>query len=362
MVLCSKCKKRPAIVFLTTMNGTEKRNEGYCLACAKALNIPQVAEYMEHMGITDEDVEAMSDQMMDLMRDESFEPGGAGTLPNFIQNLFAADQSKSEPAAEAGEAAGSGEPQESSRRPERHREHSKREKKKESKYLSSYCTDLTQKAQDGTLDRIIGREREITRAVQILSRRQKNNPCLIGEPGVGKTAIAEGIALHIVEGKVPYHLRHKRVMLLDMTALVAGTQFRGQFESRIKGLTQEVKEAGNIILRKSGANSSSTPRCGKRPSRRSRAGAIAARYAAAPTRTIPTWYSAIARNARAITNTARIIFILTSMLPAAEWIQGRRKTARGISAVSREEALFFQDQEDIRDEENKNYLHIRSQR
>ena len=248
MVLCSKCKKRPAIVFLTTMNGTEKRNEGYCLACAKALNIPQVAEYMEHMGITDEDVEAMSDQMMDLMRDESFEPGGAGTLPNFIQNLFAADQSKSEPAAEAGEAAGSGEPQEPSRRPERHREHSKREKKKESKYLSSYCTDLTQKAQDGTLDRIIGREREIARAVQILSRRQKNNPCLIGEPGVGKTAIAEGIALHIVEGKVPYHLRHKRVMLLDMTALVAGTQFRGQFESRVKGLIEEIKEEGNIIL------------------------------------------------------------------------------------------------------------------
>ncbi len=207
------------------------------MLCAKQMNIPQVQEYMEQMGITDEEIEQMSDQMMELMDGESFEMGGSGTLPPFIQNLFGggSDSHKS----------GDGKREE---KPKKKKKDKDREKSKELKFLDNYCTNLSQRAADGKLDNIIGRDKEIARVVQILSRRQKNNPCLIGEPGVGKTAIAEGIAQKIESGDVPFNLRGKKVYLLDLTALVAGTQFRGQFESRVKGLVTEVKEQGNIIL------------------------------------------------------------------------------------------------------------------
>ena len=261
MVLCSNCKKRPAIVFITSMHGSEKRNEGLCLVCAKKLNIPQVAEYMEHMGISDEDIEQMSDQMMDLLdnEDENFEMGGASTMPGFIQRLFTdhpvTDAEKEQPKDKedepkkpekasdlfgrfTGDKSGKGEDRKSK----------KKERRKELKYLDSYCTNLSRRAEEGKMDGVIGRDTEIARVIQILSRRQKNNPCLIGEPGVGKTAVAEGIALRIASGDVPFHLKDKKIYLLDMTALVAGTQFRGQFESRVKGLVEEVKEQGNIIL------------------------------------------------------------------------------------------------------------------
>ncbi len=261
MVLCSNCKKRPAIVFITSMHGSEKRNEGLCLVCAKKLNIPQVAEYMEHMGISDEDIEQMSDQMMDLLdnEDENFEMGGASTMPGFIQRLFTdhpvTDAEKEQPKDKedepkkpekasdlfgrfTGDKSGKGEDRKSK----------KKERRKELKYLDSYCTNLSKRAEEGKMDGVIGRDTEIARVIQILSRRQKNNPCLIGEPGVGKTAVAEGIALRIASGDVPFHLKDKKIYLLDMTALVAGTQFRGQFESRVKGLVEEVKEQGNIIL------------------------------------------------------------------------------------------------------------------
>ena len=255
MVLCSNCKKRPAVVFITSMHGSEKKNEGFCLVCAKKLNIPQVAEYMEHMGISDEDIEMMSDQMMDLMDDDNFEMGGASTLPGFIQRLFTDRPVKDDvPREEKREEPQKGnavfqkrseKPQESGSGRDRKKRH---EKQKEPKYLGSYCTNLSKKAEEGQMDGVIGRDAEIARVIQILSRRQKNNPCLIGEPGVGKTAVAEGIAQRIASGDVPFHLKDKKLYLLDMTALVAGTQFRGQFESRVKGLVEEVKEQGNVIL------------------------------------------------------------------------------------------------------------------
>ena len=255
MVLCSNCKKRPAVVFITSMHGTEKKNEGFCLVCAKKLNIPQVAEYMEHMGISDEDIEMMSDQMMDLMDDDNFEMGGASTLPGFIQRLFTdrpvKEEEKREEKREEPLKSNTGfpkrgeKPQDSGSGRERKKRH---EKQKEPKYLGSYCTNLSKKAEEGQMDGVIGRDAEIARVIQILSRRQKNNPCLIGEPGVGKTAVAEGIAQRIASGDVPFHLKDKKLYLLDMTALVAGTQFRGQFESRVKGLVEEVKEQGNVIL------------------------------------------------------------------------------------------------------------------
>ncbi|HBI85005.1 MAG TPA: chaperone ClpB [Ruminococcus sp.] len=254
MVLCSNCKKRPAVVFITTMQGSEKKNEGLCLVCAKKLNIPQVADYMEHMGISDEDIEQMSDQMMDIMSgDEDFEMGGAGTMPDFMRRLFTdhpitdAEPPSDRPAPKPSASRGSGEKGKKDsgdgKRPGK-----KQERKGELKYLDNYCTNLSKKAEDGDMDGVVGRDSEIARVIQILSRRQKNNPCLIGEPGVGKTAIAEGIAQKIASGDVPFHLQDKKIYLLDMTALVAGTQFRGQFESRVKGLVEEVKEQGNVIL------------------------------------------------------------------------------------------------------------------
>ena len=209
------------------------------MLCAKQMNIPQVKDYMEQMGITDEELEQMSDQMMELMDGDNFEMGGSGTLPPFIQNLFNANNAPKPEESRNGK-------QEHAQEPSKGKK--KKEKGKELKFLDNYCTNLSQRAEEGKLDNIVGREREIARVIQILSRRQKNNPCLIGEPGVGKTAIAEGIAQKIAAGEVSFNLRGKRVYLMDLTALVAGTQFRGQFESRVKGLISEVKEQGNIIL------------------------------------------------------------------------------------------------------------------
>ena len=232
-MICSRCKKRQAVVFITTMNGNEKKNEGLCLLCARQLGISQVDDYMKHMGITDEDLEALSEQL--TPDGDSFEPGGSNTMPNFISNFL--NKMGGGPKPENG-----GDTAQEQKPPKGKKE------QKELRFLSTYCTDLNARAAEGKLDRIIGREREIGRVIQILSRRQKNNPCLIGEPGVGKTAIAEGIAQKIVSGDVPYNIKGKRLYLLDLTALVAGTQFRGQFESRIKGLIEEVKREGNVIL------------------------------------------------------------------------------------------------------------------
>ena len=215
------------------------------MLCAKEMNIPQVSEYMEQMGITDDDIEQMSDQMMELMDGDGFEMGGAGTLPPYIQNLLngqLGDIKKNESGDSNPPAA------RKSKQGSAKAEDTKKKKKKELKFLDNYCTNLSKKAEDGELDNIVGRDKEIARVIQILSRRQKNNPCLIGEPGVGKTAIAEGIAQKIAEGNVPFNLADKKIYLLDLTALVAGTQFRGQFESRVKELVNEVKSEGNIIL------------------------------------------------------------------------------------------------------------------
>ena len=255
MIMCSNCKKRPAVVFITSVQGNEKKNEGLCLSCARERKIPQVAEYMDRLGITDEEIDQLSDQMMGMLDGDAFEMGGSGIMPDFISNMFGGDSSDND-AKESIEDA----PDEKDT-PVKREGHpfgnlfnrdkdkkEKKEKKKELKFLGSYCTNLSQKAADGKLDRIIGRDKEIARVIQILSRRTKNNPCLIGEPGVGKTAVAEGIAQRINEGDVPFNLADKKVYLLDLTALVAGTQFRGQFESRVKGLVDEVKKEGNIIL------------------------------------------------------------------------------------------------------------------
>lgn len=250
-MLCTRCKKRTAVVFITAMQGEEKHNEGLCLVCAKELGIPQVKEYMEQMGISDDEVEEFSDQMTDFSESidgDSFQRGGTGSFPNFIQNLLGSipkgfadklNQSGDELDADFTTEDGSDTKTKSKDKSMKH---------KKTKFLDTYCTNLSQKADDGKLDNIIGREKEIARTIQILSRRQKNNPCLIGEPGVGKTAIAEGIAQKISAGEVPFNLKDKRVYLLDLTSLVAGTQFRGQFESRVKGLIDEVKAAGNVIL------------------------------------------------------------------------------------------------------------------
>ena len=247
MMMCSKCKKRPAVVFITSVQGTEKKNEGLCLSCANEMKIPQISEYMDRFNISQDEIDQISDQMMSMLDGDSFEMGGSGLMPDFISNMFGMNNdSKNKPFGEI-ERKNSDE-----NKPEREKRSlfgNRREKKsKELKFLGTYCTNLSKKASDGELDNIIGRDKEIARVVQILSRRTKNNPCLIGEPGVGKTAIAEGIAQRINEGNVPFNLADKKVYLLDLTALVAGTQFRGQFESRVKGLVDEVKKEGNIIL------------------------------------------------------------------------------------------------------------------
>ncbi len=238
MIMCSRCHKRPAVVFISNgMNG--KESQGLCFVCAKELGIKPVSDLMERMGISDEELQATSDQIAELMNmnnpdglekngDDLFSPGGAATMLPTDQMLGGAPGENGTGSANVQD-----------------RQNYHRRKRKN---IQSCCTDLTAKARRGELDAIIGREKEIERVVQILSRRTKNNPCLIGEPGVGKTAVAEGLALRIAQGTVPARLKDKEVQLLDMTALIAGTQFRGQFEGRIKGLVDEVKSEGNIIL------------------------------------------------------------------------------------------------------------------
>ena len=237
-MLCSRCKKRLAVVFVSRMEGDKTYNEGLCLQCAKELGIKPVEDLMSKMGITGEELDAMSEQLMnpEEMGEEGFEMGGAAPLP-FLNSIFGGNAAEN-----GGEgAASSTEQKKGGAKPQKN-------KAPEKKYLNMYCEDLTAKARRGGFDPIIGRDREIDRVIQILCRRTKNNPCLIGEPGVGKTAIAEGIAQRIAAGSVAAKLADKELWLLDLTALVAGTQFRGQFESRVKGLVDEVKREGNIIL------------------------------------------------------------------------------------------------------------------
>ncbi len=246
--LCSKCKKNVAVVFISRMNEkNEMVNEGLCLKCAAQLGLPQVEDMMKRMGITPEDLENINSEMMqafggaeeldapvDEGEEDDEESGKTATFP-FLNRLF---NNGSNPPAEQQPSQNGGAGQQGTGR--------KTEKKR--KFLDNYCINLSQRAREGKLDAVIGREQEIERVVQILNRRQKNNPCLIGEPGVGKTAIAEGLAQRIVKGEVPFKLRQKEVYLLDLTALVAGSQFRGQFESRMKGLIVEIRKAGNVIL------------------------------------------------------------------------------------------------------------------
>lgn len=239
-MLCSRCKKRMAVIYMTRMENGQTVSEGLCLKCAKELGLKPVDDLMNKMGLSEEDLDKMSDQMMEIMGDmeemgeDGFEKGGALPFP-FMQNLFGGMMNREKGESEGEEA------------PPRTKERSEKGAPKY-KYLENYCENLTRKAREGRMDAIIGREKEIYRVVQILNRRTKNNPCLIGEPGVGKTAIAEGIAQRIVEGKVPAKIAQKEVYMLDLTGLVAGTQFRGQFESRVKGLVEDVKKHGNVIL------------------------------------------------------------------------------------------------------------------
>ena len=249
--LCSRCKKNIAVVFITRQENGQNVNEGLCLKCAKNLGLPQVDEMMRRMGITDEDLDNISNEMMgafggaenlegltdadDPDADNEDEDGKTATFP-FLSRFFGGNPAAND--APSGEAEQTQSP----------RSNKKVEKGSKHKFLDSYCINLSQRARDGKLDAVVGREEEIERVIQILNRRQKNNPCLIGEPGVGKTAIAEGLAQRIVAGDVPFKLRSKEVYLLDLTALVAGTQFRGQFESRMKGLIEEIRKMGNVIL------------------------------------------------------------------------------------------------------------------
>ncbi len=251
MIMCSRCHKRPAVVFISP-TGNIKESQGLCLVCAKELGIKPVNDLLDKMGITDDQMEAMESELNDMISNQEntdsngdnpdensingFVPGGAATFP-FIQNIFPGmPANPSEPTQGGG-------PKNESPRKQTHMKH-----KTKRRYLDSYCTNLTAKAKAGKIDAVIGREKEISRVIQILCRRTKNNPCLIGEPGVGKTAIAEGLAIRIANGSVPFALKKKEIHLLDLTALVAGTQFRGQFENRIKGLLEEVKAEGNIVL------------------------------------------------------------------------------------------------------------------
>ena len=234
-MMCSRCKKRPAMVFIT-VDKNEAKPQALCLTCAKELGMKPLDDIMGKLGISEEDVDAMAEQMAEFMSAEDdeldayddFLSGTSASFP-FLKSVFSESPEETTTTAENSKSSG-------------------KKKKAKKKHLEMYCTNLTEKARKDELDRVIGRDKEIARTIQILSRRTKNNPCLIGEPGVGKTAIAESLAIAIVNGKVPIRLRKKEIYLLDLTALVAGTQFRGQFESRIKNLIDEVKEAGNIIL------------------------------------------------------------------------------------------------------------------
>lgn len=267
--MCSRCNSRPAVMFISTMSGNERKSEGLCIKCAKELGLPQVNEYLKQMGISEDDFDTAVESLFgedgligeDMLNqfgiggdprkeeasdpsdddeipdspdnakddDNLFERGGAGTMPNFLKNLFGSP--------DKGKESDEKKTRKKSEKPDKRR-----------KCLETFCTNLTRRAKEGKIDAVVGREKEIYRVLQILSRRTKNNPCLIGEPGVGKTAIAEGIALKLASGDVPFRLQGKELYLLDLTALVAGTQFRGQFESRVKNLIDEVKNAGNVML------------------------------------------------------------------------------------------------------------------
>ena len=254
--LCTKCKKNMAVVFITKIENGQTINEGYCLKCAKELGLKPVDDMISRMGLTDEDLDNLSGEMLGAMNglenlmsgqheqddeeDEDDSASQTATFP-FLNKLFGSSGNNANADVPA--------PQEQEPRSSQPRgEKPNGQKNKKRKFLDTYCQNLTQKARDGGLDRIVGRDVETERVIQILNRRQKNNPCLIGEPGVGKTAIAEGLAQRIAEKDVPYKLQNKEVYLMDLTALVAGTQFRGQFESRMKSLIDEVKKLGNIIL------------------------------------------------------------------------------------------------------------------
>ena len=252
--LCSRCKKNLAVIFISKIEGGESKSEGLCLKCARELGIKPIDDMMKRMGISDEDLDNLTEEMMGMFSnpealeglipqmsggadeeeddEEGEDEGKTATFP-FLNKLFG---NNNQPAPAQEEGAGESRPRQG------------KAKNGKKKFLDNYCIDLTRRAAEGQLDGVIGREEEIQRVIQILNRRQKNNPCLIGEPGVGKTAIAEGLAIRIVNGQVPYKLQDKQVYLLDLTALVAGTQFRGQFESRMKGLIEEIRKAGNIIL------------------------------------------------------------------------------------------------------------------
>ncbi len=240
--LCTKCKKNIAVVFITKMENGATLNEGYCLKCARSLGIPQIDQAVKQMGFSEEDLDTLSDEMSSMFgqidqgdHDEDDMDSQTATFP-LLNQLFGGNQNL--PAKQP-------KPEE---KPEEPAGETPKKKSKKHKFLDQYCMDLTGRAREGKLDKVIGRDTETERVIQILNRRQKNNPCLIGEPGVGKTAIAEGLAQRIADGNVPYKLKDKEVFLLDLTALVAGTQFRGQFESRMKSLIGEVKACGNIIL------------------------------------------------------------------------------------------------------------------
>ena len=269
MMMCSRCKTRPAVMFISTMSGSERKSEGLCIKCAKELGLPQVNEYLQQMGISEDDFDSACESLFgedgiineDMLGqfgiggnprkeedssdssdfddpakddDDLFERGGAGTMPNFLKNLFGSSDKK--------------DPKDPKDADEKRSRKKSEKTDKKRKCLETFCTNLTRRAKEGKIDTVVGREKEIYRVLQILSRRTKNNPCLIGEPGVGKTAIAEGIALKLASGDVPFRLQGKELYLLDLTALVAGTQFRGQFESRVKSLIDEVKNAGNVML------------------------------------------------------------------------------------------------------------------
>ncbi len=237
--MCTKCRKNVAVVFVTKIENGVTLNEGYCLKCARSLGIPQIDAAVKQMGISEEDLDALSDEMISMFgqKDDSEDDDDiesrTATFP-LLNQLFGSSNL----------------PAEAPKKPKKEQEEEPtgKKKNKKHKFLDSYCMDLTGRARDGKLDKVIGRDVETERVIQILNRRQKNNPCLIGEPGVGKTAIAEGLAQRIAAGDVPYKLKDKEVFLLDLTALVAGTQFRGQFESRMKSLIAEIKDCGNIIL------------------------------------------------------------------------------------------------------------------
>ena len=266
--LCSRCKKNVAVVFITRLdpNGQNSHNEGLCLKCARELNIRPVTDMIEKMGLSDEDLEGLTTEMMSAFEGAESMEGLLGNLSGALADAAGNDDDDEEDGRTAtfpflnklmGMAGQDSEKKEdlpdiSPKAPEGGRstreDKGDRKNRTKRKFLENHCISLTRKAAEGKLDRMIGREQELERVIQILNRRQKNNPCLIGEPGVGKTAIAEGLAMKIYQGDVPYKLKDKEVYLLDLTSLVAGTQFRGQFESRMKGLIEEIKKLGNIIL------------------------------------------------------------------------------------------------------------------